>query len=180
MSSKYKNSRHYARVRAFQVLYSALFSPVEDIVALEQRFFEMPSPKEPKNKTALVAGEEIESADPFFEKNVQENNTEAAKTDYAWTLIEGVWTREESLDKSIESYLHRWRIDRIGKVELIILRLSMYELQYEEDVPPRVVINEALQLTKAFGDEKSTNFVNGLLDAIMQHYKNRDSKSTHI
>ena len=65
--------------------------------------------------------------------------------------------------KSLAEKLENWSLDRLPKIERTVLRLAVYELLFNEDVPDRVVLNEAIELCKTFGDEKSGRFVNGVL-----------------
>lgn len=67
------------------------------------------------------------------------------------------------LDSVIESISEGWKIGRIGKVELAILRVAIFEIQKDEDIPTGVAINEAVELAKVYGTEKSAKFINGLL-----------------
>lgn len=88
---------------------------------------------------------------------------------YAWHLCSGVWEERERLDKTLLSLSRNWRLERIGKVEITLLRIALYEmLRGDPDVPPKVAINEALELSKQFSDEKSRIFVNGVLDAAVK------------
>ncbi len=95
---------------------------------------------------------------------VQEQESETA-VDFAYTLIMGVDAKIAELDKIIEKNSQHWKIERIANVELSILRLSLYEMLYT-DIPVRAAINEAIELSKTFGDEKSRGFVNGILDGV--------------
>ena len=61
-----------------------------------------------------------------------------------------------------------WRVDRLGKIELTLLRLAVFEMLYRADVPPKVAINEALELSTRFGDAKAKSFINGILDAAIK------------
>ena len=72
---------------------------------------------------------------------------------------------EVQLDEVIGLFSQNWRIDRIGRVELTLLRIAVYEMLYRIDVPPKVAINEALELSKQFGDANARGFINGILDA---------------
>lgn len=67
------------------------------------------------------------------------------------------------IDQEIEKISNGWQLNRIGKVELTILRLAIYEIQYDEDVPTKVAINEAVELAKKFGGEDAPSFINGIL-----------------
>lgn len=84
---------------------------------------------------------------------------------FAWDLAYGVWSKQEELDRIIASLSQHWRIERIAKIELTILRLALFEILHRPDIPVKVAINEAIELAKQFGDENSRGFVNGILDA---------------
>jgi transcription antitermination protein NusB len=83
-------------------------------------------------------------------------------------LVQGVLEHCPELDRLIEQYSENWRLDRINLVDRNILRLALFELLYCEDIPPKVTINEAIDLGKKFGSEDSGSFINGILDRI-QH-----------
>ena len=70
------------------------------------------------------------------------------------------------LDRRIEETAKSWRISRMGKVDLTILRLAVYEMEFDDDVPVGVAINEAVELSKKFGGDDSPAFVNGILGKI--------------
>ena len=71
------------------------------------------------------------------------------------------------IDKAIESVLDNWTINRIGKVELAILRVAVYEIKFDEDIPQKVAINEAVELAKTFCKENSSKYINGVLSGIV-------------
>lgn len=81
----------------------------------------------------------------------------------------GIEENKEKLDSLIESQLVKWKLNRISKVNLSILRISTYEILFAEDVPGKVSINEAIELCKKYSDNKSVSFINGVLDKV---YKN--------
>lgn len=78
-------------------------------------------------------------------------------------LVRGTIEHKEEIDVALTKNLEHWSLDRLHKIERTVLRLAVYELLYHEDVPERVVMNEAIELCKTFGDEKSGRFVNGVL-----------------
>lgn len=82
---------------------------------------------------------------------------------YVKTLVEGTSGLIEKIDPLLEEYLKGWKVDRLSKVDLQILRLAVYEMVFQQEVPPKVVINEAIELAKWFGTEESGKFVNGVL-----------------
>ncbi|WP_026886480.1 transcription antitermination factor NusB [Clostridium beijerinckii] len=87
---------------------------------------------------------------------------------YVKQVLIGVNNNKEVIDKMIQDNLHNWKIERISKVNLSILRIATYELLYDKEVPRGVAINEALEITRRYSDEKSVSFINGVLDKIKQ------------
>ncbi|MDY6987167.1 MAG: transcription antitermination factor NusB [Thermodesulfobacteriota bacterium] len=81
-------------------------------------------------------------------------------------LVEGVKACQDEIDRLIEHYSDNWKIARMSGVDRNLLRLAVYELLYCEDIPPRVSINEAIDIGKKFGTEHSSAFINGILDSI--------------
>lgn len=81
-------------------------------------------------------------------------------------LYEGVHAHMEAIDSEIEAHAKDWSVSRIAKVDLSILRVAVYELLYETGIPVGATVNEAVELSKAFGGEKSPGFINGILGAI--------------
>lgn len=92
---------------------------------------------------------------------------EDEKTDpFLQQLIEGTMAHRAEIDQEINKHLENWTIDRLAKVDLNILRIGVFELKFHENVPQNVVINEAIEIAKRFGDEKSSKFINGLLSKV--------------
>lgn len=87
---------------------------------------------------------------------------------YAETLVRGAVERADEIDVMISDQTQHWRMERLGMVEKSILRLGVYELIFEDDVPPAVIIDEAVELAKRFSGPESGPFVNGVLDGIRQ------------
>jgi transcription antitermination protein NusB len=78
-------------------------------------------------------------------------------------LVRGTVQNKEAIDEVLKGKLEHWSLDRLPKIERTVLRIAIYELLFNEEVPHRVVLNEAIELCKTFGDEKSGRFVNGVL-----------------
>lgn len=85
---------------------------------------------------------------------------------FAKELIEGTLEHLPQLDEKIKEHTQNWTFNRIAKVDLAILRLAIYELNYRKDIPPVVSINEAIELAKEFSDADSKRFINGILDKV--------------
>ncbi len=136
-----KAPRRLERTFAFKVLYALLFTQ---------------NPSEADVKRAFtLSPDRPEQMD--------------AQTSYAWILCKGVFEHKERLDSVIASLSQNWRVERMGKVESTLLRIALFEiLRRPADVPLKVAINEALELSKQFSDDKSRTFVNGVLDAAVK------------
>ncbi|MCP3738536.1 transcription antitermination factor NusB [Rossellomorea sp. BNER] len=87
---------------------------------------------------------------------------------YLEEIVMGFIREQESIDELIKKHLERWSFDRLAKVDRNILRTAVYELLYVEDTPNKVVINEAIEVAKTFGDDTSRKFINGILSKISQ------------
>lgn len=101
--------------------------------------------------------------------------------DFSRTLVMGVSDNAAHIDALIKKYVRNWEIDRMAIVDRNILRIACLELLFLDDIPPKVSINEAIELAKRFGDVDSSRFVNGVLDKIyrMESKKNED-KDTNV
>ena len=86
--------------------------------------------------------------------------------DFALRLANGA--AEEELDGRIEAAAHKWSMQRISRVALAIMRLALYEILYEEEIPTSVSINEAVELAKKYGCDEEATFVNGVLGGIVK------------
>ena len=112
----------------------------------------------------------VEEAVETFIDNYEGDIKELDLTYIKKALI-GIENNKEAIDEAISSNLQNWKIERISKVNLTILRLAAYEILFDEDVPRSVAINEALEITRKYSDEKSVSFVNGVLDKIKNKNK---------
>ena len=87
---------------------------------------------------------------------------------FAETLIKGVVNNLEEIDSTIDQYSTNWALDRMARVDLSLLRLAVFEIQYLPDVPANVAINEAIEIGKRYGTKETPPFINGILDKISQ------------
>lgn len=85
---------------------------------------------------------------------------------FAGELVEGVLAQRERIDALISQAANRWRLPRLSRVDLSLLRLATFELLARPEIPASVTINEAIEIARRFGSEDSAGFVNGILDAI--------------
>ena len=86
---------------------------------------------------------------------------------YISDKYEKIMDKLSQIDELLNEKAQKWSTDRMGKVELTILRLAVYEIRYDEDIPTSVAINEAVELAKLYGEESSPAFVNGVLARIV-------------
>ncbi len=127
-------SRRELREQIFRILFRAEFH----------------DPKEYEEQRELFFALEDEEAS---EKDITYVNHKA----------EDIMTHLPEIDEAINAVAKGWKTSRMGKVDLTIIRLAVYELKYEDDIPTGVAINEAVELAKKYGTETSSSFVNGVL-----------------
>jgi N utilization substance protein B len=106
-----------------------------------------------------------------------EMNDEKITPQYIQELVEGTERHKLVIDELLIEYLKGWKMDRLSKVDREILRLAAYEMIYRDDVPPKVVVNEAIELSKHFGTEESGKFVNGVLGKMIKELDDIKTKS---
>ena len=90
----------------------------------------------------------------------------AEAREFASELVEGTWAHRDAIDQLISTCSENWTLERMARVDRNILRLAVYELLYGQGIPPKVALNEAIDLGKEFGSENSGSFINGILDAL--------------
>ncbi|MFH1359821.1 MAG: transcription antitermination factor NusB [Candidatus Omnitrophota bacterium] len=86
--------------------------------------------------------------------------------DYAKNLVLGVEAKSKEIDQKLSVYATNWELKRMAIIDRNILRLGIFELLFTQDIPPKVAINEAIELAKKYGDLDSSKFINGVLDKI--------------
>ncbi|HUV41855.1 MAG TPA: transcription antitermination factor NusB [Sedimentisphaerales bacterium] len=111
----------------------------------------------------------LEYLGQFFIENEPDDSIRTLAAD--WTT--GTWENLAACDELIVGSALKWRLSRLVPVDRSILRLSVYQLKFCPEIPAPVVINEAIELAKKFGAEKSPSFVNGVLDAVLNRLKNQ-------
>ena len=109
----------------------------------------------------------FEFLDRFFTEADEDDFVRKLASD--WT--KGTWENLEQCDEPIITSTIKWQFTRLSPVDKSILRLSVYQLKFCPDIPPKVVINEAIELAKKYSTDKSPAFVNGVLDAILKKLK---------
>lgn len=146
-------SRRVAREYAIQFLFSMDFNEYDN---LEKQLEEFLDHKEEHRED-------------------EEANLNKDSRDYAVHIIKGAVQHFDEIDKLIEFHTTGWKKERIAKVDLAILRLAIYEIVFNNDVPDSVAANEAVELAKKFSTEESGSFVNGVLGKIIRGKENLGS-----
>lgn len=108
--------------------------------------------------------------------SLAKNTKDEVTIDFMSQLVKGVVSNQEKIDFLIKKYAQNWEIKRMAVIDRNILRLSVFELFFLDDVPPKVSINEAIELAKRYGDLDSARFVNGILDKIYKKEKSSQKK----
>lgn len=152
--------RRFIRIKAFQALFQLANnqqSTTEEAISFAIRH---PMMDDEEELTDLEALKIVFPGDPEKDQSVQE------AYEYLTGLVNGVINNQEFIDQKIESRLEDWSLKRIDLPNLLLLRIATYELLFEE-ISPKIVMNEAIELTKSFNNEKASKFVNGVLQGIL-------------
>ncbi len=107
-----------------------------------------------------------ELADFSWLDTEKKSTLDEATAAFSRLLVVGTIESIEVVDAAIKAHLKNWDFSRLNRVDLAVLRLSTYSLLFQDDVPPSIVIDEAIDIAKEFGSDESFRFVNGVLDAI--------------
>lgn len=128
------------------------------------------SARESTMKLLFEIGCRIDEKDDILSSFLNENELDGNDREYIENTVNGTISRLENIDKKIENYTRGWKAQRLAKTDLTVLRLAVYEI-YCSDTPESVIINEAVDLAKKYGTEKSGAFVNGVLSSISKDYE---------
>ena len=135
-------NRHLGRIVALQTLY-------------EQDF------REECGDTNFVLAQVLERNIGRYSKTIDDPT-------FIRKLVEGVSKKRAELDEILRPLAPEWPIDQIARMDRMVLRMGLYELLHDKDVPPKVVINEAVELAKSFGGDNSSKFINGVLGSALR------------
>ena len=118
-----------------------------------------------------IRDEELGSiAEDFFKSQFCDDDMpEPSIKEFALNLAKGTLEHIQSIDSIITSYAQNWQLERMAVIDRNIMRMACYELLYIDDIPPKVSINEAVDLAKKYGDTDSGKFVNGILDKVKKN-----------
>lgn len=105
----------------------------------------------------------------IIQRHLEKHEFEENNLTFIHKLVEGLKKHLDEIDQVITISAPEWPIPQIAQVDLAILRLAIFELLFDDEVPPKVAINEAVELAKAFGGENSSKFVNGVLGTVFRN-----------
>lgn len=115
--------------------------------------------------------EDIDEAIQSYKENTEEDLKDI-DMEYITKTLKGVRENMHAIDEKIEKYLINWKLNRLSKVDLAILRICVYEILMEKDIPNNVSVNEGVELAKRYSEDKSFQFINGVLDNISKEANN--------
>lgn len=150
----HKMTRAQIREHIFKLLFRVEFISMDEMPEQIARYMENP----PTNNEEDIAEEPIDIP--------------AADALYITQKYDKIVAMIPKLDELIDSAAKGWKAARLGKVDLTILRLAVYEMKYDEDIPVGVAINEAVELAKKFGQDESPSFINGILAKLAKQTDN--------
>lgn len=141
-------NRHLGRIVALQTLY-------------EQDF-------------RLECGDKSFVLAKVLNRNIERYEKTISDQDFVRRIVEGVDKKRVQLDKKLQPLAKEWPLDQIARMDRVVLRMGAYELLYEPKTPPKVAINEAVELAKSFGGDNSSKFINGVLGTLLRQ---KDAKA---
>jgi transcription antitermination protein NusB len=115
--------------------------------------------------------------DKVLERNIQRYHNMVDDRAFIEELVHGIDAKQDELDTVLQPVAPEWPIDQIARMDRIVLRIGVYELLHGKDVPPKVVINEAVELAKAFGGDNSSKFINGVLGTVLRQSEGSEDTS---
>jgi len=145
------SNRHLGRIIVLQTLYELEFR------------------QESGDKTANLV--------KITNRNIDRYRKAVSDKGFIEKLVNGVFEESSNLDQLIQPFATDWPIEKIARMDRLVLRIGAYELLYRKDVPAKVVINEAVELSKAFGGDNSSKFINGVLGSF---YRENEIKIDEI
>lgn len=146
------SNRHLGRIIALQTLY-------------EQDF-------------RLFAEDKTFSLEEALKRNTKRYKKMVDDIPFVERLVRGATKHQTELDATLQPIAPEWPIDQISRMDRVVLRMGLYELQYETDTPPKVIINEAVELAKAFGGDNSSKFINGVLGTAYRQLSGESTADT--
>ena len=142
-------TRRELREHCFKMLFGTAFYPIEEADDQISHYFEAP--------------DEDEQQEDGSYRVIHSAAFDIYDSDYVRGKVEKIIEKIPELDERINGVAEGWKTKRMGRVELALLRLALYEISFDDDIPEKVAINEAVELARKFGGDDSPAFVNGIL-----------------
>jgi transcription antitermination protein NusB len=146
------SNRHLGRIIALQTLYEVEFRE--------------------------EAGDKTVELSEVLARNISRYQKAVDDKSFIERLVIGVSKEESKLDDVLRPVAPEWPIEQIARMDRVVLRIGLYELIYEKDVPPKVVINESVELAKSFGGDNSSKFINGVLGTVLRNLEGKKKNGT--
>jgi len=146
------SNRHLGRIIALQTLY--------------------------EQELRVEAADKNLNVDEILARNVERYKETVDDVAFIEQLVKGVSEQAEALDAKLQPVAPEWPIDQIARMDRLVLRIGLYELENSKDVPPKVVINEAVELAKGFGGDNSSKFINGVLGTLLRQKEEAEAPKT--
>lgn len=170
------NSRHAQRQLAFQTLYSMYFTPVATLEELKDLFESTPDAAETEHGQPAAGSAPAQDASSEPASGTADNTKSGTAgtahpdhirkaQDLAWRIVRGVWENQSRIDDLITEVANR-SMSRIGRIEQVILRMASFEMMTTKPGEIKIPLSEAVILSEEFGDARSRQFINGLLNGI--------------
>ena len=150
-------TRSKLRENIFKIVFRASFFDKEEMPEQVQEYM-----KDIEEEIEIKNSAEIAADDAAEDIAAEEQNKDA---EYIRTKADKILEKKDEIDKLIEGAAKGWSLQRIGRAELAILRVAVYEIKYDEDIPFKVAVNEALELSKKYCEPEAGGFINGILSA---------------
>ncbi|MCD6533569.1 MAG: transcription antitermination factor NusB [Deltaproteobacteria bacterium] len=156
------NKRRKAREAALQILYMVEIGKPKDQAHAVRRYWDHDWVVE---SDCHLCPEECKDRDKPKSRFSSPVNR-LAEIRFTEQLVNGVLDNWEEIDHQIEEHSHNWKLNRMSSIDRNILRIAIFELLFCDEIPPKVSINEAIEIAKTYGDKNSPAFINGILDQI--------------
>lgn len=145
------SNRHLGRIIVLQSLYEAAFR--------------------------IECGDKSFSIDKVLTRNISRYRANVDDKQFITRLTKGVTKQAAELDAKLQPIAPEWPLDQIARIDHTVLRMGAYELLFNKEIPPKVVINEAVELAKGFGGKNSSKFINGVLGTLLRQIEGKPSES---
>ena len=156
------NKRRKAREAALQILYMVEIGKPKDQPKAIRRYWDHDWVVESDCHLCPEECKDREKPKSRFSSPVNR----LAESRFTEQLINGVFDNLEEIDHQIKEHSHNWKLNRMSSIDRNILRIAIFELLSCDEIPPKVSINEAIEIAKTYGDKNSPAFINGILDQI--------------